>query len=76
MNFLSSCIQYCSDLRELRLDSNNIGDDGASSLAKCISYWTRLERLSIRSNCIGNEGARELAETLGNFCTNLIKFDG
>ncbi len=63
-NFLSSCIEHCTDLRELRLDSNNMGDDGALSLASCIRQCTRLERLSIRSNCIGNTGARELAGKL------------
>ena len=52
------------ELRELRLEGNAIGPDGAASLARALRRNARLETLTLALNPIGPEGARALAHAL------------
>lgn len=53
-----------SRLRRLDLDGNDIGDDGAESVARALATNDTLEELELSRNGIGERGARALAAAL------------
>jgi uncharacterized protein (TIGR02996 family) len=60
------------ELKELYLDSNELGPDGALALARC-SWAQQLEVLDLRSNQVEDEGVQAL--TASPYLTGLVKLD-
>eukprot|EP00931_Biecheleriopsis_adriatica_P091040 TRINITY_DN64950_c0_g1_i1.p1 TRINITY_DN64950_c0_g1~~TRINITY_DN64950_c0_g1_i1.p1 ORF type:complete len:665 (-),score=92.32 TRINITY_DN64950_c0_g1_i1:56-2050(-) len=56
--------QPASDLRELNLSANSIGNRGAADVADALPYLDSLDRLLLERNQIGWVGAQALAERL------------
>ncbi|XP_035699242.1 uncharacterized protein LOC118431912 [Branchiostoma floridae] len=51
-------------LTDLRLNSNNIGDDGVEAISETFPHLKELRTLEISKNSITNEGGRAMAKTL------------
>ena len=62
---LSGVLGQCSSLATLDLGYNNIGAEGAGSLAGVLGQCSSLATLDLAQNDIGTEGARSLAGVLG-----------
>ena len=60
----------CSSLATLNLGENDIGAEGAGSLAGVLGQCSALATLNLGSNVIGAAGARSLAGVLGQ-CSSL-----
>ena len=60
---MAEALKTNSTLKEIRLDFNNIGDEGAAALAETfLKRNSTLHRLCLTNNNIGDEGAIALAE--------------
>lgn len=64
MSILSAAvgIDSCDGVTMLDLSNNNIGADGAKSLASSLSCWTRLEDLRLSGNDLSEAGVQALFE--------------
>ena len=71
---LADCLKCCTQLKELNLSDNQIGDDGAKELVANLHHCTQLNKLDLGYNEIGYDGAKELAANL-HHCTQLNKLD-
>ena len=65
---------YCTQINNLYLSNNEIGDDGAKELAANLHHCTQLNTLDLSQNEIGDDGAKELAANL-HHCTQLRILD-
>jgi len=62
---VAATLPYCTHLRDLYLDHNQVGDTGASELAEQLpKCGSSLVRLWLGGNIIGDTGARSLAEAM------------
>ena len=59
---MAEALKTNSTLKEIRLDFNNIGDEGAAALAETLKRNSTLHRLCLTNNNIGDEGAIALGE--------------
>ena len=66
--------QCSSSIRHLSLSDNQIGAEGAGSLAGVLGQLPSLAHLNLDCNKIGEEGAGRLAEVLGQ-CSSLAHLD-
>ena len=66
--------QCSSSIRHLSLSDNQIGAEGAGSLAGVLGQLPSLAHLNLDCNKIGEEGAGRLAEVLGQ-CSSLSHLD-
>ena len=64
----------CSSLTMLNLSFNDIGTEGAGSLAGVLGQCSSLAMLKLGDNDIGYAGARSLAGVLGQ-CSSLVMLD-
>ena len=67
-------LAQCRALVHLNLRENDIGPDGAESLAGVLGQCTALAHLDLRYNQIGDSGAESLAGVLAQ-CTALAHLD-
>ena len=70
---LYSCL-YCTQLNQLDLSHNLIGDDGAEALAANLHHCTQLKNIDLSNNKIGGDGAKALAANFYH-CTQLHELD-
>ena len=61
---IASDLKFMAVLTFLRLDSNNIGDEGAKAIAEALKVNAVLTVLELHGNNISDEGAKAIAEAL------------
>mmetsp|Transcript_8066 Transcript_8066/g.22393 ORF Transcript_8066/g.22393 Transcript_8066/m.22393 type:complete len:277 (-) Transcript_8066:1168-1998(-) len=61
---LELCLSTNCSLRELYLDYNAVGADGAAAIARGMMNNKTLQVLQLNNNCIGNDGVTAITSTL------------
>ena len=71
---LSSDLSHFSNLNEVNLDSNGMGDEGAKTVSVNLQYCCNLQTLTLGNNMISSIGCKALAAQL-HHCTQLQTLD-
>ena len=58
----TNCIARCSEVREISIQCNSIGDSGAIAFADALVNCSSLRRLDLQGNNLGDEGAVAIAK--------------
>jgi len=73
MHALAGVLPLCTQLKELYLDNNSVGDSGATLLAQALPHCASLKVL-LANNRIGDLGAAKFAEAV-RCCQNLERLE-
>lgn len=63
-NTLIECLSKCESLKEIRLSSNRLGDEGGIPLAKALKLSKSMRVCHISNNKLSADSAKEFAELM------------